>query len=151
MTRRYRLVPLVLVLALCSAACPFSVKTESDIEQVEKRLDRATNGLNALAKTARELYRQNTINLKERQLIGKVVEEANDGIEKISDRVILVDLANPDSVRLGKIDIEALLRKVIEKLNEFSGNQELQLGIQAVILTVNEAIALVRLVKEVRK
>lgn len=150
--RHKQLTILVLVLALGAAACPLNVKNESDIEKVESKLDGATNGVNALAKTVRELYRQNVINIANRKLAGKIIEEVNDGLEKVSDRVIQVDLNNPESVRLGKVDVENLLRKVIEKLNGFSAiDPKLQVAAVAITGTVNEAITLLRLVKEVRK
>lgn len=149
---RRHLAILLLALALANTACPFGIKSASDVEKVENKLDQATNGVNALAKTARELYRQNVINLSERQLAGKLVEEVNDGLEAVSDRVIQIDPDNPESIKLGKIDVEGLLNKVIEKLNKFNiGNQQLQLAAQAIIPALNEAIRLVRLVKEVRK
>lgn len=147
-----RIAAALIALALLNTACPSGPKSESDIEKAENKLDKAINGVNALAKTARELYRQNVINLQERQLAGKIVEEANDALEKVADRVALVDLNNPESVKLGKADVENLLKLAIEKLNQFgAGGSQLQLAAAAIVFTINETIALVKLVKEVRQ
>lgn len=151
--RRRQLAILLLIAVVLSTqtACPFGVKTPSDVEKVEKKLNQVANGLNALAKTNRELYKQNVINLANRRLVAGVINKANSGLDKVVDRVFQINPDDPGSVGVGKIDVVKFLNEVSAELNSLNiGNEEIRLAAQAIIAIINEAIDLTNRVKEAR-
>jgi len=149
--RRKILAAVLLSLGLLNTACPLGVKTPSDVDKVENKINQAANGLNALAKTNRELYKKNVINLDNRKLVAGVINKANSGLDKVADRVFAINPNDPDSIGAGKIDVVKLLNEVSAELNNLSiGNEEIRLAAQAIIAILNEAIDLTNRVKEVR-
>lgn len=142
---------LAVSLGLLNLACPFGVKSPADVEKVENKINQVANGLNALAKTNRELYKKNVINLENRKLIAGVINKANSGLDKVADRVFSIDPNNPDSIGSGKIDVVKLLNEVSAELNSLNiGNEEIRLAAQAIIALINEAVDLTNRIKEVR-
>lgn len=141
---------LICSLLLTMPACP-KFSSASDIEKAENKINQSSNALNALAKTNRELYRQNVINLENRKMVATAIGKAASGLDKVADRVFEIDLKDPGSISLGKIDVVKLLRTVGEHLNEINiGNEEIRIAVQAIIFMVNESIALVQQIKEIR-
>lgn len=149
--RRGILVTICLSLALLNTACPLGVKTPSDVQKVENKLNQVANGLNALAKTNRELYKKNVTNLENRKLVASIINKANSGLDKVVDRVYQIDPNNPASIISGKFDVVKFLNEVNAELAKLNvGNEQLRLSAQAIIALINEAIDLTNRVKEVR-
>ena len=142
---------LVITFALLNTACPVSVKTPADVDKVENKLNQAANGLNALAKTNRELYKKNVINIENRKAVAGVINKVNAGLDKVVDRVYEIDPNNPSSVSAGKVDVVKLLNEAAAELQKLNvGNEEIKLAAQAVITLINEAVDLTNRIKEVR-
>ena len=151
-----RAVIAILLLSMASVGygpCPKKnpLSSVEGIDRVEAKLNQAANALNTLAKTNRALYQKNVINLNERRTVAGVINKANTGLDKITDRVFQIDPNNPDSIASGKIDAVVLLNTVSVELGKINfGPEELRLAVQAIIAIVNEAIDLTRRVKEIR-
>jgi hypothetical protein len=142
---------LVITFALLNTACPVSVKTPAGVDKVENKLNQATNGLNALAKTNRELYKKNVINIENRKAVAGVINKVNAGLDKVVDRVYEIDPNNPSSVSAGKVDVVNLLNEAVAELQKLNvGNEEIRLAAQAVVTLINEAVDLTNRIKEVR-
>jgi hypothetical protein len=153
-----RAVALVVLLALTTSAydrCGGSSKlltTTEGIDKVENKLNQAANALNALAKTNRELYTQNVINLPERKAVAEVINRSNALLDKVVDRVYLIDPNKPDTVEAGKIDVVKLLEDVRKELRSVNfGPPNLRLAAEAIISLINEAIDLTNQVRRVVK
>jgi len=152
--RRSLCLAVLLVALVTSGYGPCSVKkqlsTLEGIEKAEDKLVQAENALNALAKTNRELYRNNVINIGERQLVATIINKANTGLDRVGDRVFAIDPNSPGSVSAGKIDVVALLNTVNAELAKINfGRAELRLAAQAVISLITEAVDLVNRIREV--
>jgi cell division protein FtsB len=151
LARRQLALMLLLALAIANTACPFGVKSPSDVEKVENKLNQGANALNALAKTNRELYRQNVINLENRRTVAAVINKANSALDKVTERVYQINPGDPSSISTGKLDVIKLMEEVNQYLNEINvGNEQIRIAAQAIITIINEAIDLTRRIKEIR-
>jgi hypothetical protein len=143
MRRAHKLTGVVLALAMLTAACG-----PSDIQKVERSFNRSANSLNAIAKTNRELYRQNVINLADRQRVATIVNRSNSLLDKAVDRAYAIDTSNPTSVQVGKDQIVMWLNEAITELRSMGvANERLQLAVQTAIAIVQETISLVNALK----
>lgn len=132
----------------CPSKNPLS--TVEGVNKVEDKLGQVNNALNALAKTNRELYRNNVINPNERRTTATIINQVNGGLRKVGDRVYEIDPTKPDSITSGKIDVVALLNGINRELAKITyGPAELRLAAQAVVALVVEAIDLTNRIREV--
>lgn len=152
---RVAIAVILLVLATSGyGPCPSKTQlsTVEGVDKVENKLNQANNALNALAKTNRELYRNNVTNLAERRRAAEIISKVNDGLRKVADRVYEIDPNKPGSIDAGKIDVKALLDTVNRELAEVNfGPPELRAAAQAVIALINEAIDITNRIKEARR
>ena len=147
------LVVLVSLVGSGYGPCPKKnpLSTVEGVNKVEDKLGQVNNGLNALAKTNRELYRNNVINLQQRRTTAGIINQVNARLRQVSDRVFEIDPNNPDSITNGKIDVVALLNAVNAELAKVNfGPPELRLAAQAVIALITEAVDLTNRIREVR-
>jgi hypothetical protein len=149
-------IALLLILVLVTAGWDNSCGSKNPltsvegVNKVEDKLSQVNNGLNALAKANRELYRDNVISLTERRTTAGIINTVNVGLRKVADRVYEIDPNNPESIRLGKIDVVTLLEGVNRELAKVNfGPSELRLAAQVVISLTVEAISLTRQIREV--
>lgn len=135
--------------AFTAADCFKSSKVQAtDIAQVENKLNQGANALNAAAKTNRELYRTNVINKPERQRVAGIINKANAGLGKVTDRIYEINPNNLESIELGRTEAIKLVNDVIGDLRSLGViDPKLKLAIESVITLLNESITLINRVK----
>lgn len=131
--------------------------TNPTTREVKSKLDTAANYLNAAAKTNRELYEQNVINIAERRVVAGRINQANGYLKLAIERAAQLkpcSSTDPEECRIGfteaQSDVLVLLGHALSAIEQFkTGNAKLDATLAAVGPLIREAISLVQAFKEI--